>query len=743
MMKARFCAFGTSPDFCACIEPADEYNGMRAANGIERSTTENERISRMSRNKVVKSTCVGCFSGCGMLVHVEDGKIVKVEGDPDAPINKGILCPKGEASLELLYHPERLKHPLKRAGERGEGKWQQISWDEALSTVADAMTKAKQNYGAESVAFFRGAAKGIQDGVMTRLASTFGTPNVTSQAFVCFHPARNAAMITLGVSLGVDYEYPPGCIVIWGSNPPDTNRPPCVKITEAMSKGSKLMVIDPRRTELAEKADLWLRLRPGSDLALALGMINVIVNENLFDESFVAHWTVGFDELKSHIQDYSPEQVAEITWLPAEVIREAARFYIANRPAAISSGNALEQNVNSFQTDRAILILEAISGNVGVPGGKILWSVPPVQTRGAPELTLRGKIAKEIMAQRLGADRLSPLANWALPQSIQKALLATDSPPIRAAYVHGGSLLLTWANAQDTYQAFERLDFLAAADLFMTPTAMLADVVLPVASYLEYDDVRQTEAFPGAVQIGQKVAQIGECWPDSKILIELAKRLGLREYFWDSYEEFLDALLRPAGITFEEFRKIGMMMGAQQYRHYERGGFDTPSGKVEIYSDRLKGWGFPPLPVYRELPETPYSDPDLAKEYPLIFTTRKSGAFTHSQHRQIASLRALHPEPLLSIHAETAAKSGITEGDMVYVETKRGRIKQKATLVDTLDPRVVVVDHDWWFPEKGAAELYGWAEANTNILTDNNPPFNPEMGSTNLRGILCRVYKVC
>ena len=315
--------FRTSPDLCACIELAAEYNGVRIANGIKRYTTESKRISRVSKKSIVKSTCVGCFSGCGMLVHVEDGKIVKVEGDPDAPINKGVLCPKGEAALELLYHPERLKHPLKRAGERGEDKWQQISWDEALSTIADEMIKAKQNYGAESVAFFRGAAKGIQDGVLTGLASTFGTPNVTSQTFVCFHPARNAAMITFGVSLSVDYEYPPGCIVVWGSNPPETNCPPCARITEAVSRGSKLMVIDPRRTELAEKADLWLRLRPGSDLALALGMINVIVNENLFDKSFVDNWTVGFDELESHIQDYSPEKVAEITWLPADQIPAA------------------------------------------------------------------------------------------------------------------------------------------------------------------------------------------------------------------------------------------------------------------------------------------------------------------------------------------------------------------------------------------------------------------------------------
>jgi len=693
-------------------------------------------------NGIVKSTCGGCTTiDCGILIHIEDGKIVGIEGDPDTPMNKGALCPRGEAALELLYHPERLKHPLKRAGKRGENKWQQISWDEALSTIADEMSKAKQNYGAESVAFCRGSAKGIQDGVMSRLTNAFGTPNATSQAFVCFHPARYAAITTFGAELHADYEYPPGCIVVWGSNPPETNYPPSARITEAVSRGSKLIVIDPRRTKLAEKADLWLRLRPGSDLALALGMINVIVNENLLDKSFVDNWTVGFDELESHIQEYSPEKVAEITWLPAEVIREAARFYAANRPAAINAGNALEQNVNSFQADRAIFILEAMSGNVGVPGGKILWSAPPVLTRGGPELTLKGQIAKEIVAKRLGADRLSPLATWALPQSIQKAIIDGSPYPIHLLYVHGGNLLLTWANAHDTYQAFKRLDFLAVADLFMTPTAMLADVVLPVATRLEYDDVRQG-VFPYVVQIGQKVAQIGECWPDSKILIELAKKLGLGEYFWDSYEEFLDAILRPAGITFEEFRKIGIMMGTKQYRHYERSGFDTPSGKVEIYSSRLKEWGFPPLPTYQELPETPYSDPALAKEYPLTFTTRKSGAFYHSQHRQVARLRAIDPEPLLGIHPETAAESGIKEGDMVYIETKRGRIKQRATLVDSLDPRVVEVGHDWWFPEKGAAELYGWAEASTNILTDNSPPFNPEMGSTNLRGILCKVYKV-
>jgi anaerobic selenocysteine-containing dehydrogenase len=279
------------------------------------------------------------------------------------------------------------------------------------------------------------------------------------------------------------------------------------------------------------------------------------------------------------------------------------------------------------------------------------------------------------------------------------------------------------------------------SDYFMTPTAALADIVLPVGNYLEYDGVRQLVFLPQPVQIMQKVAQIGERWSDTKIYLELAKKLGLREYFWNDEEELNDAILRPAGVTFEEFRQIGILTGSKQYRLHEKGGFKTPSGKVEIYSERLKKWGFDPLPVYNEMPETPFSDPDLAQEYPLVFTTYKPRPWSHSQDRQIDSLRSLRPEPIVSIHPETATKLGINENDMVYIETKRGRIKQKAFLANWLDPRVVVVDDAWWFPEKGPAELYGWAESNNNVLTSNQPPYSRELGSTNLRGILCKVYK--
>ena len=691
---------------------------------------------------VVRSTCGICPIGCGVLVHVDNGRVIKVEGDPESPLNEGVLCPKGLASLEYLYHPNRLRHPLKRLGERGEGKWQQISWGEALDTVATELVKARGKYGTESVAFVNGAAKGLQESYLARLANVFGTPNVAWQGHVCFVPRTLASRITYGFYAVPDYDYPPACIVVWGKNMAETLHHAHHRVIKAIDKGTKLIVIDPRQIDLMAKSDLWLQPRPGSDLALALGMINVIINEELFDKAFVDKWTIGFDLLKNHVGDYPPERVEEITWVPAEKIRQVARFYAQTKSACIQWGNALDQGVNSFQTARAISILRATTGNLGIPGGEMQPSPLPLIGRRSPELELWDKMPLEKWQKRVGTDlRLIPLMRYVQPQSIIKAIMEEDPYQIRVAYVQGANPLSSYSNAQETYRALKKLDFLAVADMFMTPTAALADVVLPVATYLEFDSITSPPYSYPVVSVQQKVTRIGECRSDYEILHDLAQRLGLGEYFWDTEEECLDYILAPSGITFNEFKKIGALSGSKQYRSYESQGFATPSGKVELYSSQLKEWGFDPLPTYHEPPETPYSDPELAKEYPLIFTSWKSEPYRHSGGKQIAALRGSHPEPIVMVHPETAGKLGIKEGDWVYIETKRGRIKQKAVLTTGIDPRVVGTDYAWWFPEKGVSGLYGWAESNINILTSDKPPFNREMGSSNLRGILCKVYK--
>jgi anaerobic selenocysteine-containing dehydrogenase len=691
-------------------------------------------------DRTVRSTCNLCQIGCGVLVHLQGLTVVKVEGDPDSPLNEGILCSKGLASLEYLYHPDRLQHPLKRTGARGGGQWQQISWDEALDTIAGKLAQARDHHGPESVAFVVGASK-TGASYPKRFATAFGTPNVSWMGHVCFSPRMMASRLTYGFYSVPDYEYPPGCLVVWGSNMSETLHHVHRRAVAAIDRGTRLIVIDPREIDLVARADLWLRLRPGSDLALALGIINVIVNEALYDKAFVERWTIGFDQLRQHVQEYSPERVEAITWVPAEKIRAAASLYARSAPAGIQWGNGIDHGVNSFQTARAIAILRAITGNLGIPGGESQWFVPLAALADEQPIPM-SKLPADRWERRIGLEyKTLPSLKRVLPQRIIKTILDEDPYPIRVLCVHGSNPLLSFSNARETYRALNKVDFLVVADLFMTPTAALADVVLPVTSYLEFDSVVSPPYSNAAILVQQQVTRVGECRSDYEILAELAKRLGLGEHFWDTEELCGDVVLKPAGLSFRELKQVGSIPGSKHYREHLTGDFDTPSGKVELYSSRLETWGFDPLPRYQEPPESPYSAPDLAREYPLVLTSAKSAPYRHSGGRQIATLRAVHVEPVIGINPETAGKLGIADGDPVHIETSRGRIKQKAVLTNGLDPRVVVADYDWWFPEKGPADLYGWAESNINILTDSDPPYNREMGSTNLRGILCRVYK--
>jgi len=689
--------------------------------------------------KVVRSKCGFCYAGCGILIHVENGKPVKIEGDPESPVNKGLLCEKALASLEYLYHPERLRHPLKRKGNRGEGKWQKISWDEALGLISERLRSNKKNSGAESVVFIQGAAKGLQETFLRRFANVFGTPNLASMGHVCFLPRKFGSIMTFGYNPCADYDHPPRCIMVWASNKPKIAE--YQKTLDASKNGAKLIVIDPRKTELARQADIWVRLRPGSDLALALGMINVVIHEGLYNKPFVNEWTVGFDELKRHIEDYSPERVEKITWVEKGTIENMAQVYASTSPAVIQMGNAFEHTINSFQTMRAISILKALTGNLSVPGGEVFQKPLPIPDRYAPELSLDDMLPEEKKRIKLGSDaHFAPFYQYAHPPAVITAISEGKPYPVRMAYIQGANVLVTYPNAKETFNALMALDCLVVTDLFMTPTAALADIVLPSASFLEFDSIVNPPYYPIA-QVQQKVAEVHECWPDFKILSELAKKTGIGEYFLENEKDFLDLILKPAGVSFNDFREQGSMAGKIEYNHYKVNGFNTPSGKVELFSTQLKEWGLDPIPVFYELQESPLGDPELAKEYPLVLTSWKSEYYRHSGQRQVKALRDQHPEPIVYINPKTAAESGIGEGDWVWIATKRGRIQQKAALSDDIDPRVVGVDYAWWFPEKSPEELYGWRESNINILTDDSPPYGRELGTPNLRGILCRVYK--
>jgi anaerobic selenocysteine-containing dehydrogenase len=692
-----------------------------------------------------------CHGVCGVLVHIQDGRVTKVTGDPDCPTSLGYICPKGRASVELLYHPDRLKYPLKRMGRRGENKWQRITWDEALDTVAERLLKYKREFGAESVATIIGTGRPHLPLYM-RFSNCFGTPNHLSIINNCYFPRIVAARMTSGRFHVCDYYgfggVTPKLVLNWGCNIVDSGAADGMcgyQVTRAVENGARLIVIDPRKTRLAARADHWLQIRPGTDDALALCMLHVIIKEDLYDKDFVDRWTIGFSELAERLEEYTPEKVAEITWIPAEDIRAAARLYATTRPACLQWGNAIDQNINTLQTARAVHCLSAITGNLDVPGGDVFW-VPPAgvkvhSTHGSQSYTLNERITPELKTKMVGGGKYKGLDSAVIhPRHLLDAIMSGKPYPIKALFVMGSNTLLNQTDPVRTAAAFRKVDFTVVTDLFMTPTAQMADILLPASSWLENDEVADIH-MGWCVLIRQKVAEIGECRDDKQILFDLAHRLGLDEDFpWKDVREYCDWTLAGAGLTFEEFKELGILTGKMRYRKYEQDGFATPSGKVELRCSTLESMGYDPLPYYREPPESPYSTPDLFKEYPLIITTgsRIQGYFC-SEGRQIESLRKLNPHPVLEIHPDTAKNLGIKSGDWVWIESPRGRIKQMAQLTEGIHRGVVHAQHGWWFPEKEPPE-YGFTESNVNVLAADMP-CDPHTGSESLRAFLCKVYK--
>ncbi len=702
--------------------------------------------------RIVKSACRMCHGICGVLVHIRDGRVVKVTGDRDCPTSNGYICAKGRASVELLYHPDRLQFPLKRIGARGENKWQRISWNEALDIVAGKLLKFKEELGPQAIGMAQGTGRPYTN-FFARFRHCLGAANRFGHQHICYIPRCVASGMTCGRLPVCDYYgfggVYPKCVVVWGCNITEAGGSDGMcgyQLTQTLRReGTKLIVIDPRRTRLAAKADHWLQIRPGTDDALALGMLHVIIQEELYDKDFVTQWTIGFDELKKRVEDYPPERVAEITWIPAEDIRATARTYATTKPACMQWGVAVDQNINNFQTARAILSLSGITGNIDVPGGDVFW-VPPAdiveQNVGLnPSIILPDKMPKEMWAKMIGAGKYRVIEHFQIHhQLFYEAVLSEEPNPIKALFLMGCNTFVTHSHSPEMEQAFKKIDFIFGTDLFMTPTLQMADIVLPAASWLETDDIADPH-FGWCALARQKVAQIGECRDDKQIIIDLAQRMGMGDCFpWEDVKEYCNWVLKDADITFDEFKEIGILEGQMRYRKYEEKGFATPSGKFELYSATLEAMGYDPLPYFVEPPESPYSTPELLTSYPLIITTggRVQGYF-HSEGRQIQSLRKLCPDPLVEIHPATAERLGIKEGDWVWIESLRGRIQQRARLIEGIHPRVVNAQHGWWFPEKDPPE-YGFRESNINLLT-GGMPCDPHTGSESFRSFLCKVYK--
>lgn len=707
-----------------------------------------------SEQQVYRSACRMCHGGCGVIVYVKNGVVTDIKGDPESPVNKGRLCIKGLASLEHLYHPDRLKYPLRRVGERGDGKWKRITWDEALDLITTQVNNIRDDYGVESVCMVQGTARHHFHHTL-RFTNALGTPNwIEAGAAQCFFPRVRMSEITYGCLPVCDYygDVNPGCVLVWGHNPIITG-PDCesqFKVRDCLRKGTKLIVIDPRRTEMAEKADLWLQVRPGTDAALALGMLNVIINEELYDKKFVANWTVGFEPLRDRVQDYFTEKVEQITWVPAEKIKQAARLFAKTKPATLEWGVGLEHTPNSFQTVRAVGLLPGITGNFDIPGG---W-IEGMGLLPEPDL-LFDLLPREQREKRFGGQSYKFLSGADFDftsthvPTVLEAIRTGKPYPVKAMLVFGNNGLVGFANTRDVYETISQVDFLSVMDIYMTPTAELADLVLPAATWLEVDQLLGVPFLASHIALAQqKIVSYEECWPDEEVFLELAKRLGL-DYRADSVTEILNQQLIELasnypefeGINFGKLKDAGYIQTEIKYKKYEKKGFATPSGKVELCSSLMEKYGYDPLPYHQEPPETPYSAPETAEEYPLILITGgRVQHYFHTEFLQLPSLRRKHPDPLVDIHPETAAIYDIREDDWVWIETKRGRIRQKARLTDGINPRVINCQHGWWYPEDPSPEHGVW-KSNANVLTNNKPPYDPQMGTYQLRSLLCKIYR--
>jgi anaerobic selenocysteine-containing dehydrogenase len=671
--------------------------------------------------------------GCALLVGVEENKIVAVKGDPAGFLNKGYICPKASASADKLSHPGRLRYPMIRKGERGLGQWQQIPWDDAIGLISSRLNAIKADTGARGVAFGQGMPKGLEHFALIRLANTFGSPNVIGMQDVCHSPREISGLHTCGFYPIADFHHDSGLLLLWASNPTSTNEEGqiCSLLQQKLKKGTDLIVVDPRRTELAAKAKHWLQIRPGTDHALALAFLHVLITENRYDKNFVDAWTHGFNDLAEHVKAFTPEKMAEITWVPAEDIRTCAREYAHAQPAAIAWGNPIEQNIHAFDISRALVCLMAVSGNLDVPGGNIQATYPATMRLGQ---FVRADLLPSKPSEMIHAHHQTIPQLMTVPSTFFKRAVLEQHPyPVRGLYLQGSNPLLTYADSRRTHTALMKLDFLAVADIFMTPTAALADIVLPAATQFEFNDIGHYGLGHGFIVARPKLVDPPEgCWPDLKILNELGKSMTAAELWHANWEDMLEDVVAPAGLSYSRFVEQGCLKGDDKFKKYEANGFKTATGKVELALSRSDKLNLAALPQFNGLPEPEDTD------FPLLLTSCKSRYYLHSSYRWLEKLRTRHPRATILIHPQTAQKNNINQDDEVVIETRNGRIRQFAHLTDAVHPQVVCANYGWWFPEENEVDLFGWNRSNFNMLTTTEN-LGREFGTPNLKGINCRI----
>ncbi|HEX6255159.1 MAG TPA: molybdopterin-dependent oxidoreductase [Euzebyales bacterium] len=788
----------------------------------------------------VPTFCPLCVSRCGAKATVSDGRFVALEPDPSHPTGRA-LCVKGRAAPDIVAHDERLLHPMRRTTPKGSADpgWERISWDDALDVVAARLEALADDHGPECVVFgatspSTSAMSDAVDWVM-RLRRAFGSPNQCVYMELCGWGRYLASLYTYGAPVpGVympDLDHA-GCILFWGYNPSVSRLVHATSTVAAVRRGARLVVVDPRRAGLAGRADHWLRVRPGTDTALALALAHVMIDRGWFDEGFVRRWTnapllvrsdtgrllradalspsgdpdsfVAWDDVggvpvpydpaagrlvvdESHLALFGAREIATtsgavtcapafelvasqcramdpaaaeaVTGVPASAIEATARTLWEARPVAFYTWSGLEQHSNTTQMARAINQLYALTGSFDVRGGNVAFTAVPTNPIEGAELLSAEQRAKAVGVVRrpLGPARFE----FVTGEDVFTAALDGDPYRVRGFVNFGANMVMAHGDSARGRDALTALDFFVHADLFMNPTAELADIVLPVTSAFEAEGLKigfeVSQEAHSLVQLrAPLVPPRGEARSDLQIIFALAVRLGLGDHFWDGdVDAAWSHQLAPSGITLDQLRAepagVRLPLETRHRKYAETNGDGTPRGfrtasrKVELYSEVLLDHGHPPLPEFEEPRTSPRSRPDLAERFPLVLTCAKSLHFCETQHRNVASLRRAAPEPQLEIHPGTADARGIAAGDWVRLETPYGSVRARARFNTSLDPHVVCGQHGWW---QACAEIdlpgyapYGPDSANLNLVLRQGPS-DPISGSSPLRASVCNVTRL-
>jgi cysteine desulfurase NifS len=708
-----------------------------------------------------RGICGICPAGCWVEVDLADGRLVGIR--PDESHALGMICRRGEHAPEIVYSEDRLRHPLKRKGPKGTHEFERISWDEAYDLIVGKLQEIKKESGPEAVSIYtgRGAFElslcdifqpaGVAVSSASSVLFPFGSPNTMGVGALCYVSfAMMAPHLTMGrmlTNMFTDMENA-GLLVVWGANPA-TDSPPLDmnRLETAARRGAEIVVIDPRRTETVERTGArWIPIRPGTDGALALSLMEVLIDEDLHDEEFAERWCHGFDELRAYLQHFTPEVAATITGVPAETIRDLARSIGLASGACPVMYTGLEYSNSGIQAIRAVHTLFALAGHLDVPGGIGLAMLdthfPINRSCNVPNPDLDLAVARDrfpLYSEYRGESHASGL----IP-----SVLDGDPYRIRALIVHGASLLTSWPETPRWREMLSRLDFLVCIDRQMTADAAYADIVLPATTMFEIESYM---TYGPIFRVRERVIEpVGEARNDYLIMAELARRLGYGDRYPRSEEELLQFVLQGSGHTLEDVRRAGGWVKkpapVMEYRKWEKGslradgrpGFDTPTGKFEILSTTLEEHGYEPLPKYVEPPEGPFGDPELALEFPLVFNSgaRPQTDF-RSQHHGITGLLEGNPEPIVEINEEDARQRGIRSGDLVEVRTPRGRVPFRALVTPDIVMGAVECNMGGGTPVGPPA----WREWNVNELTDlgNHDEIS---GFPVYKALLCEVSKI-